>query len=116
MKPGGQDSQLRMGDGAAHLEASYILQTADNPPAHIVVKTRGWRTGPPEVLARLLDPNAGPVDPRSYKFRLFIELETGDERYTEKINHGMWVGSGMRTGTEVVYELVVSIPAMGDSH
>jgi hypothetical protein len=44
------------------------------------------------------------VDPRLYKFRLFVELETGDERYRDKVNCGMWVGSGMRKGAEVIYE------------
>lgn len=108
--PGGQDSQLVVDDGSAHLDTNYILQTYDNPPAHIVIRTKGWRTGPPEVLEQLADPEqADNVDPRSYKFRLFIEMETGDERYREKIQYGMWVGSGMRKGAEVIYEYVVPI-------
>ncbi|KAH6710760.1 hypothetical protein BKA61DRAFT_658605 [Leptodontidium sp. MPI-SDFR-AT-0119] len=103
--PGGQDSQLIIGDGSAHLQTNYILQTYDNPPAHIVVKTHGWRTGPPEILAQLADPEmADKVDPNSYKFRLFIDMETGDERYRDKVNCGMWVGSGMRKGAEVIYD------------
>ncbi|PBP22130.1 hypothetical protein BUE80_DR006958 [Diplocarpon rosae] len=103
--PGGQDSQLIIADGSAHLETNYILQTFDSPPAHIVIKTRGWRTGPPGVLAKLADPEqADGIDPRSYKFRLFIEMETGDERYRDHVNCGMWVGSGMRKGAEVVYD------------
>ncbi len=70
-----------------------------------MIKTHGWRTGPSEVLAKLLDPEeADKVDPNSYKFRLFIDMETGDERYRDKINCGMWVGSGMRKGEEVIYE------------
>lgn len=53
----------------------------------------------------LADPEqADKVDPNSYKFRLFINMETGDERYKDKVNHGMWVGSGMRKGAEVIYE------------
>tara|TARA_R110002060_G_scaffold4243_7_gene6721 strand:+ start:667 stop:1059 length:393 start_codon:yes stop_codon:yes gene_type:complete len=104
-QPGGQDSQLIIGDGSAHLQTNYILQTYDDPPAHIVVKTHGWRTGPPEILAQLADPEqADNVDPSSYKFRLFIDMETGDERYKDKVNCGMWVGSGMRKGAEVIYE------------
>jgi hypothetical protein len=72
------------------------------------VRTHGWRTGPPEILAQLSDPAlADNVDPNSYKFRIFIEMETGDERYRDKVNCGMWVGSGMRKGAEVVYEWVV---------
>ncbi|TVY40614.1 UPF0311 protein [Lachnellula subtilissima] len=103
--PGGQDSQIIIPDGSAHLETNYLLETYDKPPAHIAIKTHGWRTGPPEVLAQLSDPElADKVDPDSYKFRLFIEMETGDERYRDKVNCGMWVGSGMRKGAEVIYE------------
>lgn len=103
--PGGQDSQLIIPDGSARLETNYLLQTYDEPPAHISVKTHGWRTGPPEILAQLADPKlADQIDPNSYKFRLFIEMETGDERYREKVNCGMWVGSGMRKGAEVIYD------------
>ncbi|THV47206.1 hypothetical protein BGAL_0328g00190 [Botrytis galanthina] len=103
--PGGQDSQLIIPDGSARLETNYLLQTHDDPPAHIAIKTHGWRTGPPEVLAQLADPAlADQVDPNSYKFRLFIEMETGDERYSSRVNCGMWVGSGMRMGAEVIYD------------
>lgn len=92
------------------METNYLLQTLDTPPAHISVKTRGWRTGPPEVLSQLADPKLGDqVDPNSYKFRLFIELETGDERYKDKVNCGMWVGSGMRKASEVIYEYVPKV-------
>jgi hypothetical protein len=92
-------------DSSSHLETNYLLQTHDNPPAYIAIRTRGWRTGPPEVLAQLNIPElADQVDPNSYKFRLFIEMETGDDRYREKVNCGMWVGSGMRKGSEVIYE------------
>lgn len=62
-------------------------------------------TGPPEILAKLADPElADTVDPNSYKFRIFIEMETGDERYRDRLNCGMWIGSGMRKGLEVIYE------------
>ncbi|TVY50340.1 UPF0311 protein [Lachnellula cervina] len=103
--PGGQDSQIIIPDGSARLETNYLLETYDKPPAHIAIKTHGWRTGSPEVLAQLADPElADKVDPSSYKFRLFIEMETGDERYRDKVNCGMWVGSGMRKGAEVIYD------------
>ncbi|KAM3075411.1 hypothetical protein ACMFMG_007152 [Clarireedia jacksonii] len=103
--PGGQDNQLVIADGSSRLETTYLLQTHDTPPAYIVIKTKGWRTGPPEILAQLADPEkADNVDPNSYKFRLFAEMETGDQRYAEKVNCGMWVGSGMRKGAEVIYD------------
>ena len=113
-QPGGQDSQLVIPDGSAFLDTKYILQTHDSPPSHIVIKTHGWRTGPPEILAKLADPEqADTVDPNSYKFRIFIEMETGDERYRDRLNCGMWVGSGMRKGAEVVYECVLLILGWG---
>lgn len=92
-------------NGTTRVDANYILQTSDAQPAFIKVNSRGWRTGPPEVLSQLSVPElADSVDPSQYKFRLFIQLETGDERYAGQINCGMWVGSGMRKGAEVVYE------------
>ena len=70
------------------------------PPAYITVKTDGWRTGTREVLEKLFDPDqADTVDPRTYLFRLYIRLETGDQRYLH-VNTGMWIGSGMRRGAE----------------
>ncbi|RDW79915.1 hypothetical protein BP6252_04553 [Coleophoma cylindrospora] len=103
--PGGQDSQIIIPDGSAYLDTNYLLQTHDDPPAHIVIKTHGWRTGPPDVLAQLADPKlADSVDPKAYKFRIFISMETGDERYKDRLNCGMWVGSGMRKGAEVIYD------------
>lgn len=103
--PGGQDSQIIVADGSAKLETNYLLQTIDEDPAYIVIKTHGWRTGEPDVLEALADPTrADTIDPRMYKFRIFIEMDTGDERYREKVNYGMWVGSGMRKGTEVIYD------------
>ncbi|CAG8954308.1 hypothetical protein HYFRA_00005929 [Hymenoscyphus fraxineus] len=103
--PGGQDSQLIIASGAARLDTNYLLQTYDNPPAYIAIKTQGWRTGSPEVLEALADPKrADSVDPNTYKFRLYVDMETGDERYADKVNSGMWVGAGMRKGTEVIYD------------
>jgi len=105
LQPGGQDSQIITQNGSARIETNYLLQTIDEPPAFIVVKTQGWRTGPAHVLEALADPKrAGSVDPREYSFRLFINLESGDERYADKINYGMWVGSGMRKDAEVIYD------------
>lgn len=63
-----------------------------------MVRTEGWRTGPPDVLTRLLDPVEGDkVDPGEYRFRIFVRFETGDERY-RWVNEGMWIGSGIRRG------------------
>lgn len=89
-------------DLTAEMKANYVLQTRDEPPAGIVVRTRGYCVGPREVLEGLGEGRT--VDPREYRFRLVVEMETGDERYRGKVNWGMWVGSAMRRGEEVVYE------------
>ena len=43
------------------------------------------------------------VDAGLYAFRLFVGMETGDERY-KFLNTGMWVGSGVRKGRQVIYD------------
>lgn len=74
------------------VETHYLLKTDDEVPAYIVIKTRGWRTGPRNVLEKLLDPVlADGVRPEEYSFRLFVSMETGDERYRDKVGE-VWCG------------------------
>ncbi|KKY22754.1 hypothetical protein UCRPC4_g03079 [Phaeomoniella chlamydospora] len=102
--PGGQDAQWIVKDGATKVDTNYLLQTADEPPAFIQVKTSGWRTGSRDVLEKLENlATADTVNPNTYKFRIYIQLETGDERYGF-VNSTMWVGSGCRRGGEVIYD------------
>lgn len=90
-------------DLATRIEAQYLLQTSDDPPAFITIKSSGWRTGSKEVLEKLADPQmADTISANQYKFRMNIELETGDERY-QFLNTCMWVGSGCRRGTEGMF-------------
>ncbi|KAL1296975.1 hypothetical protein AAFC00_004574 [Neodothiora populina] len=104
VEPGGQDSQVVLSDLSAKIDTAYLLKTDDDVPAYICIKTRGWRTGPREVLEALADPaKADTVDPSSYRFRLYIDMETGDERYLF-VNTRMWVGSGVRQGAKVIYD------------
>lgn len=64
------------------------------------MKSDGWRVGPREILEKLEDPAVSDeVDPKSYSFRLYVHMETGDPRYLH-LNTGMWIGSGVRRGTE----------------
>lgn len=52
-------------------------------------------------MEKLFDPElANEAKPSDYVFRLSIKLETGDERYKDKVNTGLWVGSGARRGSE----------------
>ncbi|GAB7322882.1 hypothetical protein MBLNU13_g05432t1 [Cladosporium sp. NU13] len=106
IEPGGQDSQLVLPSSLhTFVSTNYLLRTDDSSPAFITVQTTGWRTGPREVMERLFDPaQADGVDPSEYSFRLSIKLETGDERYAGIVNSGMWIGSGARKGSEVIYD------------
>lgn len=106
MQPGGQDSQVVNPETfAVSMETAYLLKTNDAEPAYIEIRTRGYRTGPREVLQALQDPaRADQVDPSSYSFRLYVSMETGDARYADKVNSGMWIGSGMRKGAQVIYD------------
>ncbi|CAP99610.1 hypothetical protein N7489_009858 [Penicillium chrysogenum] len=102
--PGGQDTQIVTKDCTTNLRASYILQTVDEPPAFIIVRTEGWLTGAKDVLEKVIDANmADGVNPGSYKYRVNLSMETGDERYTF-LNTLMWIGSGCRRGHEVIFD------------
>lgn len=99
-QPGGQDSQIVTKDSVTKLFASFILQTADDPPAYIIIKTDGWLTGPKELLDKVNDTNmADGLNPNSYKYRVYLSMETGDERY-QFLNTLMWIASGCRRGHE----------------
>ncbi|KAI0179601.1 hypothetical protein GGR52DRAFT_313417 [Hypoxylon sp. FL1284] len=104
--PGGQDSQVVDPQTfVVRMETAYLLKTDDDEPAYIEVRTRGFRTGPKDILEALQDASkADSINPSSYKFRLFATMETGDARYASKVNYGMWVGSGMRKGAQVIYD------------
>ncbi|KAJ5612241.1 hypothetical protein N7510_005435 [Penicillium lagena] len=102
--PGGQDTQVVTKDATTNLRASYMLQTADEPPAFIIVRTEGWLTGAKDVLEKVNDPGmADGVNPSTYKYRINLSMETGDERYTF-LNTLMWIGSGCRRGQELIFD------------
>ncbi|KAI0428357.1 hypothetical protein F5Y09DRAFT_313160 [Xylaria sp. FL1042] len=105
---GGQDSQdLVYGKTlATQVEATHRLKTADEIPAYIECKTRGFRTGPPELMRALQDPEkAASVDPRLIKYRATLSMKTTDERYAEKVNFGLWIASCLWRGSEVIYDV-----------
>ncbi|EPS28510.1 hypothetical protein POX_f07596 [Penicillium oxalicum] len=102
--PGGQDTQIVTKDYTTNLRASYMLQTADEPPAYVIVRAQGWLTGAKDVLEKVNDTTmADGINPSSYKYRINLSMETGDERYTF-LNTLMWVGSGCRRGQEVIFD------------
>ncbi|KAJ8291476.1 UPF0311 protein [Rhodotorula toruloides] len=111
---GGQDAQHIMPSShpssplAAQLSTRYLLRTSDG--IFIQVQTRGWRIGPPSVLQALSSAAREGYDgrvpgPEEYKFRLCVEMETDsrNERYAW-LNTSMWVGSGVRSGRQVIYD------------
>ncbi|TGJ83667.1 hypothetical protein E0Z10_g5108 [Xylaria hypoxylon] len=114
---GGQDSQdLVYGKTlATQVEATHRLKTTDEIPAFgnidvrycsIECKTRGFRTGPPELMRALQDPEkAASVDARLIQYRVALSMKTTDERYAEKVNFGLWVGSCLWRGSEVIYDV-----------
>ncbi|KWU42463.1 hypothetical protein RHOSPDRAFT_35988 [Rhodotorula sp. JG-1b] len=111
---GGQDAQHLMPAThpsfplAANVSTRYLLRTHDG--VFIQVQTRGWRTGPKEVLQRLSDAaregfTGEAPQPTEYKFRLEIEMETDarNEKYAW-LNTAMWIGAGVRSGRQVLYD------------
>lgn len=87
-------------DLSTKIDASYLLQTTDDPPAFIILKMNGWLTGAKEVVERLRDPPiADAVSPQSYRCRVYVSMESGDDRYGF-VNTAMWIGSGCRRTTE----------------
>ncbi|KAI1449178.1 hypothetical protein F5Y02DRAFT_251988 [Annulohypoxylon stygium] len=104
---GGLESQdVAYGNSVAtQVEATHKLQTADEVPAYIECKTRGNMTGSPELVKALQDPETSrDANPRLCPFRVFITMKTSDERYATKLNTGLWVGSCLWKGLEVVYD------------
>jgi hypothetical protein len=95
---------------ATSIKSHYLLQTAEDPPAYIAVKSTGWLTGAKEVLEKVADPSvADTINPNSYKYRITLTMETGDERY-QFLNTAMWVGSGCRRGSERMSSLSLIFP------
>jgi len=71
--PGGADWQTIHDDGNLQIEAHYAFRTADG--AVVEVTSSGVRSGPPDVLARLM---AGErVEPSAYYFRTAMRFRTG---------------------------------------
>jgi hypothetical protein len=94
--PGGADWQLIRADGTADLDARYTLETADG--ALIYVVNRGYRHGPPEVIARLA--KGEDVDPALYYMRTTPWFETSAPAYGW-LNKIVCVGTGARRAQAV---------------
>jgi Protein of unknown function (DUF3237) len=97
--PGGADWQILHADGTTTIDTRYSLRTHDGALIHI--RTRGVRSGPPEVIAALT--SGEDVDPASYYFRVGVVLETGARDYNW-LNRTLVLGSAQRLRDVVRYD------------
>jgi hypothetical protein len=89
--PGGADFQLVVNETLAELDARYMLET--DAGELIYVQNRAIRSGPPELMARLV--RGEPVDPALIYFRCSPSFEASAPSFAW-INERMFVGSGAR--------------------
>ncbi|HXD39995.1 MAG TPA: DUF3237 domain-containing protein [Ramlibacter sp.] len=95
--PGGADFQLVVSDTLAELDARYVLETDGGDL--IYVQNRAIRSGPPELMARLV--RGEPVDPALIYFRCTPSFETVSKSLGW-INERMFAGTGERHPDKVV--------------
>ena len=93
------DWQIVLPDGTALGDVRYTLQTDDGDL--LLVRSRGVRHGPADVLARLA--RGEDVDPSEYTFRTSTQIETAAAGL-DWLNKGVFVSVGGRQATGVVYE------------
>ncbi|MGH9047248.1 MAG: DUF3237 domain-containing protein [Acidimicrobiales bacterium] len=95
----GADWQLVWDDGTAVIDTRYLLRTPEQ--TFLPLATRGYRTGPPEVLARLA---AGrDVDPADYYFRFTLDIDAPEGPYGW-LRSRIIVGSAVRLASIVRYD------------
>lgn len=94
---GGADFQLVVSDTMAELDARYVLETDGGDL--IYVRNRAIRSGPPDLMARLV--RGEPVDPSLIYFRCSPSFETVSAPL-RWINERMFVGTGARQPDQVV--------------
>ena len=91
MLPGGADFQLIVNDRLSELDARYVLETDGGDL--IYVQNRAIRSGPPELIARLVRGEA--VDPAQIYFRCSPSFETASASLAWMAER-MFVGTGAR--------------------
>lgn len=97
---GGSDWQRLRPDGATTIDVRVVLKTRDE--ALIGLQYRGFRHGPPEVLARVDRGEA--VDPADYYMRICPFFETAAPQY-DWLNRIVAVGIGYRNAQGALYHL-----------
>ena len=96
--PGGADFQLIVNDRLSELDARYVLET--DAGDFIYVQNRAVRSGPPELIARLV--RGEPVDPAQIYFRCSPSFETAAPALS-------WMGERMFVGTGARYPDAVAM-------
>jgi len=96
----GADWQSVTHDGVAELDARYAFRAADG--ALIEIVNRGFRHGPPEVIAQLA--SGAPTPPESYSMLSTARLESGHPDY-RWLNRMVFVGTGARDASSVQIDL-----------
>ncbi|GIG39259.1 DUF3237 domain-containing protein [Cellulomonas phragmiteti] len=96
----GADWQTVLHDDVAELDARYAFRTPDG--ALVEVVNRGYRYGPPDVMARLA--SGAPTPPEAYSMRSTARLESGHPDY-RWLNRMVFVGTGARHASTVQIDL-----------
>ncbi|KJZ72524.1 hypothetical protein HIM_08048 [Hirsutella minnesotensis 3608] len=87
------------------VEGAFVMQTTDEPPAILEMRTRGSLSGPCDTLDALLSSRQPKdIDPRQYGFRMFATVKSPDKRYAEIVNCGLWIASGVWHGEELIID------------
>lgn len=95
----GADWQVVTADGVALIDTRYLLELNDGSLAYL--QTKGYRHGPPEVLAELA--LGGEVDPALYYFRVALDFETSSSAYAW-LNRTLIIGYAIRLRQSVLYD------------
>jgi Protein of unknown function (DUF3237) len=96
----GNDWQAVGTDSCIKLDVRLVLKTTDG--AFIVMTYQCLRAGPPSVMEKL--DNGGPVDARSYYFRMSPMFETSAPKY-DWMNRIIAIGTGHRMPDGPLYSI-----------
>lgn len=97
--PGGADWQVVHDDGVLEIDTRYTARTLDGGLLHL--RTRGIRSGPPEVLEALL--RGTPVAASEYYFRIVVSIETSVPEF-RPMQDSLIVAAAARGADRVVYD------------
>lgn len=97
--PGGADWQVVHDDGVLEIDTRYTARTADGALLHL--RTRGIRSGPPDVLEALL--RGAPVAASDYYFRIVVSIETSTPEL-RPLQDSLIIAAAARGAGRVVYD------------